>query len=181
MFMCKQCKMCAKFCTPVMDWWCLIMVHFELQFTQVTDLTLDVSTCTHCRFFSVNSTGYTWFFLQYILFPQPEPVWLDMCMFGHYLTLMTCTEWKQPGLHCPDSSCWLPASHRLPNDLSWWVVFKLNNLRVGICWFIYKLSESCSQDGGACPRVWVLSRMEVVRFCQLLGPAPTLVFKHFIR
>ena len=46
-------------------------------------------------------------------------------------TLMTCTEWSQPGLHSPDSSFWLLVSIRLPNAISHsGMVFIPNNLHV---------------------------------------------------
>ena len=27
-------------------------------------------------------------------------------IYGHYLTLVSCTEWSQPSLHSADSNCW---------------------------------------------------------------------------
>ena len=33
--------------------------------------------------------------------------------YGHFLTLIICTEWNQPELHILDSKSWYPASHRV--------------------------------------------------------------------
>ena len=72
----------------------------------------------------------TFLFTMYVQVPC-IPAWAHIAQhntinYVHFwslpeFTLMTCTEWNQPGRHSPDSSCRQPASSTLPNDhQSWW-------------------------------------------------------------
>ena len=50
-----------------------------------------------------------------------DTIQLNTFIYGHYPTLMTRTEWNQPGCHSLDSDCWQSAPRKLQKDpQSWW-------------------------------------------------------------